>query len=108
VGTSGGNTDDMKEALEMIAEGRMNPSGMITHVGGLNAVAETTLNLPKIPGGKKLIYTNINLPLTAIDDFAKAGEANPLFAKLAEICGRNNNLWCGEAEEYLLAHAESI
>lgn len=108
VGTSGGNTEDMKEALEMIAEGRMNPSGMITHVGGLNAVAETTLNLPKIPGGKKLIYTNINLPLTAIDDFAKAGEKNPLFAKLAEICGRNNNLWCGEAEAYLLAHADAI
>ena len=108
VGTSGGNTEDMKEALEMIAEGRMNPSGMITHVGGLNAVAETTLNLPKIPGGKKLIYTNINLPLTAIDDFAKAGETIPLFAKLAEICGRNNNLWCGEAEAYLLAHADAI
>ena len=108
VGTSGGNTEDMKEALEMIAEGRMNPSGMITHVGGLNAVAETTLNLPKIPGGKKLIYTNINLPLTAIDDFAKAGETTPLFAKLAEICGRNNNLWCGEAEAYLLAHADAI
>ena len=108
VGTSGGNTEDMKEALEMIAEGRMNPSGMITHVGGLNAVADTTLNLPKIPGGKKLIYTNINLPLTAIDDFAKAGETTPLFAKLAEICGRNNNLWCGEAEAYLLAHADAI
>ena len=108
VGTSGGNTSDMMEALEMIADGKMNPAGMITHVGGLNAVAETTLNLPKTPGGKKLIYTNINLPLTAIDDFAKAGETDPLFAKLAEICGRNNNLWCGEAEEYLLAHAEAI
>lgn len=108
VGTSGGNTADMKEALDMIAAGRMNPAGMITHVGGLNAVAETTLNLPKIPGGKKLIYPNINLPLTAIDDFAKAGESDPLFAKLAEICGRNNNLWCGEAEAYLLAHAEAI
>ena len=50
---------------------------MITHVGGLNAVVETTLNLPKIPGGKKLIYTNINMELTAIDDFAKKGETDP-------------------------------
>lgn len=108
VGTSGGNTADMMEALEMIAEGKMNPAGMITHVGGLNAVAETTLNLPKIPGGKKLIYTNINLPLTAIDDFAKAGETDPLFKALAEICARHNNLWSGEAEEYLLAHAQAI
>ena len=108
VGTSGGNTEDMKEALAMIADGRMNPAGMITHVGGLNAVAETTINLPRIPGGKKLIYPNINLPLTAIDDFAAAAEGNPLFAALAEICARHNNLWSGEAEEYLLAHAETI
>lgn len=73
VGTSGGNTDDMREALHMIAEGKLNPAGMITHVGGLNAVVETTLNLPKIPGGKKLIYTQIELPLTAIADFGKLG-----------------------------------
>ena len=108
VGTSGGSTEDMREALRMIAEGRLRPAGMITHVGGLNAVAETTLNLPKIPGGKKLIYTNIDLPLTAIEDFAKLGETDPVFAKLAEICARYNNLWNGEAEEYLLANAKAI
>ena len=108
VGTSGGNTDDMREALHMIAEGKLNPAGMITHVGGLNAVVETTLNLPKIPGGKKLIYPNIHMELTAIDDFAKKGETDLMFKKLAEICGKNNNLWCGEAEAYLLEHAPKI
>ena len=50
VGTSGGNTDDMKEALKMMSAG-MDPAGLVTHVGGLNAVVETTLNLPSIPGG---------------------------------------------------------
>jgi hypothetical protein len=40
---------------------------MITHVGGLDAVIDTTLHLPDIPGGKKLIYTQISMPLTAID-----------------------------------------
>ncbi len=108
VGTSGGNTDDMIEALDMIAAGKLNPAGMITHIGGLNAVAEATLNLPKIPGGKKLVYPHINMELTAIDDFAKLGETNPMFAKLAEICAANNGLWCGEAEEYLLANAPAI
>ena len=108
VGTSGGNTSDMIEALDMIAEGKLNPAGMITHVGGLNAVAETTMNLPKIPGGKKLIYTNINMELTAIEDFAKKGETDPMFRKLAEICQANNNLWCGAAEEYRLANAPAI
>lgn len=108
VGTSGGNTEDMKEALHMIAEGRLNPAGMITHVGGLDAAAEATLNLPHIPGGKKLIYPQISLPLTAIDDFAERGKTDPLMKALAEICARHNGLWSGEAEEYLLAHAKSI
>ena len=38
VGTSGGNTSDMIEALDMIAAGKLHPAGMITHVGGLNSV----------------------------------------------------------------------
>ncbi|MBQ8507922.1 MAG: L-sorbose 1-phosphate reductase, partial [Clostridia bacterium] len=108
VGTSGGNTDDMIESLEMIAAGKLNPAGMVTHVGGLDAVIETTMNLPKIPGGKKLIYPNISMELTAIDDFAKKGETDPMFAKLAEICARNNMLWSEEAEKYLLANAKAI
>jgi len=91
-----------------MAAGKLNPAGMVTHIGGLNAVAEATLNLPKIPGGKKLVYPHINMELTAIDDFAKLGETNPMFAKLAEICAANNGLWCGEAEEYLLANAPAI
>lgn len=108
VGTSGGNTDDMREALAMIADGRLNPAGMVTHVGGLNCVAETTLNLPKIPGGKKLIYTHIQMDLTAIDDFEALGETNPMFKELHKICAANNGLWCAEAEKYLLENAPSI
>ena len=104
VGTSGGNTDDMREALKLMETGRINPAAMITHVGGLNAVIDTTLNLPNIKGGKKLIYTNIELPLTAIADFAEKGKTDPLFAELDKIVKANNNLWCTEAEKYLLSH----
>ena len=105
VGTSGGNTADMIESLELMSQGRLNPAVMVTHIGGLNAVIDTTLNLPKIPGGKKLIYNNINLELTAIADFGEKGKTDPLFAGLAEIMKRSNNLWCAEAEKYLLEHA---
>lgn len=108
IGTSGGNTDDMKEAISMMAKGIINPAAMITHIGGLNAVAETTLNLPKIKGGKKLMYTGIELPLTAIDDFAELGKADPLFAALDKIVKANNGLWCLEAEKYLLANVPSV
>jgi threonine dehydrogenase-like Zn-dependent dehydrogenase len=108
VGTSGGNTDDLIESLEMMAQGRLNPAALVTHIGGLNAVVDTVLNLPDIPGGKKLIYTNIDLPLTAIDDFAELGKTDPMFKKLAEICEKNNGLWSVEAENYLLENAKSI
>lgn len=108
VGTTGGNTDDMVEALALMGSGKINPAAMITHVGGLNAVAPTTLNLPNIPGGKKLMYTNIDLPLTAIDEFAEKGKSDPLFAELAKVVERSNGLWSLEAEQYLLAHAKPI
>ena len=102
IGTTGGNTDDMVESLRLTAEGKLDPSVMVTHIGGLNAAAQTTLTLPKIPGGKKLIYTHLDMPLTAIADFGKLGEKNPRFAALDEICRSHRGLWCTEAEEYLL------
>lgn len=108
VGTSGGNTNDMIESLEMMSDGRINPASMITHIGGLDSVVDTTLNLPKIPGGKKLIYTNISMELTAISDFREKGRSNPVLAELADIVEANNGLWCLEAEKYLLDHAEGI
>jgi L-sorbose 1-phosphate reductase len=108
VGTSGGNTADMIESLNMMEKGSINPSAMVTHIGGLNSAAETTLHLPKIPGGKKLIYTNIDLELTAIADFEAVGKTNPLFAELAKIVAKNNGLWSADAEKYLLANAKAI
>jgi len=99
-GTTGGNTSDMMESVSMMESGLIDPAVMITHIGGLDCVIDTTLSLPKIPGGKKLIYTHISMPLTAIDDFAHSDD--PVLRSLAEIVGRNNGLWCVEAEKYLL------
>ncbi len=106
-GTSGGNNEDMIEALDLFAKG-LDPSGLVTHIGGLDAVIDTTLHLPEIPGGKKLIYTQLSLPLTAIDDFKEKGKEDPLFAKLAEITEKHNGLWSVEAEEWLLEHGKKI
>lgn len=104
MGTTGGNTADMIESLELSAAKRINPAVMVTHIGGLDAVAETTLNLPKIPGGKKLIYTHLNMPLTALTDFRDKEKEDPRYKELADILDRNNGLWNPEAEEYLLAN----
>jgi threonine dehydrogenase-like Zn-dependent dehydrogenase len=117
VGTSGGNTDDMRESIAMMESGKINPASMITHIGGLDAVVETTLHLPEIKGAKKLIYTNISLPLTAIDSFGEVAEKCKaagddknagMFFELDRLCREGNGLWCAEAENYLLANAKSI
>lgn len=104
MGTTGGNMDDLIESLELSAAGRMDPAVMVTHIGGLDAAVDTTLNLPKIPGGKKLIYTHIQMPLTEISQFRAKAAEDPRFAGLADVCEANHNLWCAEAEEYLLAN----
>lgn len=101
-GTSGGNNDDMAECLKMMGEGRLTPAALVTHIGGIDAVIDTTLNLPRIPGGKKLIYTHINMPLTAISDFEEKGKTDPMFKKLHELTQKTNGLWNKEAEDYLL------
>jgi len=111
VGTSGGNTEDMRISLRLMGEGRVNPAGMITHVGGLDSVAQTILDLPDIPGGKKLIYTHMRMPLTGIEEFGAQAERSDeplasIFAELDRICTASAGLWCTEAEEFLLGREE--
>ncbi len=103
---SGSKTSDLIEALELMSNGTINPATMISHIGGLNAAAETTLNLHHFRAGKMLIYTGKDIPLTAIADFDQSQD--PFFKALGGIVARNNGLWCVEAEQYLLEHAKDI
>jgi hypothetical protein len=102
VGTSGGSTGDMLESLDLSSAKKINPSYMVTHVGGLDAAPDTVLNLPNIPGGKKLIYPHIDMPLTAISDFKSLGESSDFYKQLNEIIEASNGVWSREAEKFLL------
>ncbi len=104
MGSTGGNTDDMKEAIEKSAKGLINSAVMVTHVGGMDSIVETTKNLPNIPGGKKLAYTQFDMPMTAIEDFGKLGEKDPFYQELDECCKKHKGLWSKEAEELLFQH----
>jgi threonine dehydrogenase-like Zn-dependent dehydrogenase len=108
MGTSGGNTDDMRESLKLMSEGKINPAMMITHIGGLDSVIETTLDLPKIPGGKKLIYTNISMPLISLYKLGDKAKEDQLYAGLHEIVSKNDYIWNLEAEKYLLENGKLI
>ncbi|VDN48490.1 putative dehydrogenase [Petrocella atlantisensis] len=106
MGSTGGNADDMIESLDMSSKKLINPAVMLTHIGGINCVIDTILDLPNIPGGKKMIYNEIDMPLTAIDDFEKLGENDPFFKGLAECVKKYNGLWNAEAEKYLLENGK--
>lgn len=108
IGTTGGTVDDMREALKLMEEDKTNVEVLVTHVGGLDAAAQATLHLPEIPGGKKLIYTGIQMPLIALEDLPDLSGQSDLYRGLAEIVGANRGLWSVEAENYLLKNAPAI
>ena len=105
---SGSLVCDMVDSVDWIGRGVLHPEVMVTHVGGLDSAADATLNLTKVPGGKRLVYTHVSMPMTAIADFAEKGKTDPLFAELDRICSANAGLWCKEAEDYLLANASKL
>lgn len=102
-GNSGGNLDDINEMMKLSLSKQITPEYMITHVAGLQAAPDIILNLPDIPGGKKLIYTHTDIPLMAIEDFEKHPE-DECFVKIAKVLRDNKMVWNKEAEKLLLKY----
>ncbi|MBF0706040.1 zinc-binding dehydrogenase [Alkalihalobacillus hwajinpoensis] len=108
VGTSGANSDDMRQAIDLIETKKIDVSKIITHILGLNDVAETTANLPSIGGGKKLVYTQKEFDLMDLENTSELNHNDKLKKDLGEIIKRNYNRWSLEAEEYIFNHAKDI
>ena len=70
---------------------------VLSYLVGMQTVG---YSFPEI-GGKKLIYTHIQLPLTAIADFAALGKTDGRFKTPDALVKKNNGLWSAEAEAYL-------
>ncbi|MDR1389640.1 MAG: zinc-binding dehydrogenase [Treponema sp.] len=104
LGSTGGNTGDLKEALQLFTAKKMRPAVMVSHICGLDAVADATARLPELQAGKILSYPPVNLPLTALADFEERGVRDPLFAELAQSCAEHQGLWNVQAERILLKH----
>ena len=107
VGTSGGNTEDMKRSIELIEKKVVNGAKIVTHILGLDHAADITKQLPQIGGGKKIVYTNHKFPLMEVD---KASEINnnKMVEELESILKKHGYLWSCEAERYFLKNAPKI
>lgn len=105
VGTSGSNTQDMKDAITCIENKVVNLAKIATHIMGLNEVCDSILVLPDLPGGKKIVYSQKSFPMTDVTAF----DQNDEFQKtLHEIVARHDGLWNAEAEAYFLANCSEI
>lgn len=107
VGTSGGNTEDMRQSIELIEKKIVNAAKIATHVLGLDEVAEVTKELPNLGGGKKIVYTHKRFPLTEVDKIGEKSD-NKFINELKPILRRHGDLWSGEAERYFLQNAPVI
>lgn len=101
VGTSGGNTEDMRKAVDLIEKKKVNVANVVSHILGLNETGGTTTNLPQIGGGKKLIYTQKEM------DLLKLATIDP-DSELGKILAKTSGVWSKEAEEYILGNAKEI
>lgn len=106
VGTSGGNTDDMIEAVSLIENKIVNVAKIASHILGLTDVASATIKLPNLPAGKKIVYTHKKFPLTKLTDFSNTNDTFQI--KLAEIIKQHNGFWSLEAEQYFLKYAPEV
>lgn len=104
VGTSGSNTQDMKDAIQCIENKVVDLAKIATHVMGLNDVCDSIMQLPTLPGGKKIVYSQKNYPITDVNSFG----AGAMEEKLKEIVKKHNGLWSAEAERCFLENCSEI
>ena len=108
VGTAGSIPSDMTDVIELIEKDRIHPGAIVSHILGLGAVIDTIMAMEKPSGAKKVCYTELDIPLIAVDQLEELGRDNELYAALGRIVKENGGVWCAEAERYLLAHAPRI
>lgn len=104
VGTSGSNTQDMKDAIQCIENKVVDLAKIATHVMGLNDVCDSIKQLPTLPGGKKIVYSQKNYPITDVNSFGE-GEMEE---KLKAIVEKHHGLWSAEAERCFLEYCPEI
>ena len=104
VGTSGSNTQDMIDAIACIENKTVSVAKIATHIMGLNDVCQSILALPTLPGGKKIVYSQKNYPITDVTELS----GGAFEEQLRSIVEKHGGLWSAEAERFFLAHCPNI
>lgn len=102
VGNSGGNTEDMQEAIRFIERRRVQVNKIVSHVMGLSAAVQATLHLREMSPGKKVVYTHENFPCLSVKEIADGA----LGEEMSALLKVHHGFWSAEAERHLLHMGE--
>ena len=98
VGNSGGNTEDMKEAISLIERGTVQANKIVSHIMGLDQVVPSTLQLRELPPGKKVVYTHFDFPRYSLEELMRGAMGEEIARSMQE----NQGFWNAQAEALLL------
>jgi len=70
VGSSGASAEDIRRAVELIEDGTIDPSPIVSSVCGLDGVKDIFDKFTAFGGGKKLIYPQLSLPITKVSGWS--------------------------------------
>lgn len=107
VGTAGSIPEDTVDVIKLIEDGTIDPSGMVSHIMGINAVPENIFAMASPNGAKKMCYNELDIPCIEIAKLRDYAD-DPLYAALADIVDKTGGRWNAEAEKYLLENAPKI
>jgi threonine dehydrogenase-like Zn-dependent dehydrogenase len=108
LGTAGSIPEDTIDTIHLMEDGTLDPSGMISHIMGLNAVPDALFAMKTPNGAKKVCYNELDIPCIAVSDLAELGKTDPLYKELAELVAANGGRWSPAAEKVLLEKAPKI
>lgn len=104
VGTSGGNTNDMREAVKLIESGSVDVAKIVSHIMGIDQASKITQIQDQIKGGKKLVYIHKKSDLKNLESLNQ--DVNDV--ALQKILSKNHGIWSKEAEDYVLKYFPNI
>ena len=107
VGTAGSIPEDTVDVIKLIESGTIDPSGMVSHIMGMNAVPENIFAMATPNGAKKMCYNELDIPCIEIAKLRDYAD-DPLYAALADIVEEADGRWCAKAEKYLLENAPKV
>lgn len=108
LGTAGSIPEDTEDVIKLIEDGVIDPSGMVSHIMGMDCVPDSIFAMKTPSGAKKVCYNELNIPCIEIAKLRDYGKTDKMYEKLAQIVDENGGRWCEAAEKYLLEHAPRV